>query len=404
MRKKLKIGILGAGRGLSYKNVVSLIPNIEVFGICDFDERKLKNLKDEKIHTYNDFNKFIENDFDILIVANYCTEHVPYVIKGLQAGKHVLSEVIACKTLAEGVQLCREVEKAQKNDIFYMFGENYCYIDYIQEMEKIYKKGKIGEIRYGEGEYIHDCSQIWDKLTTSPNHWRNWIPSTYYCTHSLGPFITITDLRPISVSGFVVPNILSRKFGRKGDDWGILIIKLENDAILRIIPWSVGPHDSLWFRIYGTDGMMENKRWENTNILNVHFQKLFEKPKLKSYKPEYKIKKASKTGHGGADFFVLYDFVKSIRKKQIPKIDVYKAMDMTLPGIIGYKSALLGNMSLEIPDFRKEDIRKKYENDNWSPDPKDRNLQENQPFPSILGEIEIEKEIYERLYGKKMKW
>ncbi|MCM8818360.1 MAG: hypothetical protein NC915_02635 [Candidatus Omnitrophica bacterium] len=43
-------------------------------------------------------------------------------------------------------------------------------------------------------------------------------------------------------------------------------------------------------------------------------------------------------------------------------------------------------------------IRKKYENDNWSCDPKDRKLQENQPFPSILGEIEIEKEIYEKLY------
>ncbi|MCM8818361.1 MAG: hypothetical protein NC915_02640 [Candidatus Omnitrophica bacterium] len=116
-------------------------------------------------------------------------------------------------------------------------------------------------------------------------------------------------MKPVSVNGFVVPNKLGRKFGRKGNDWGILIIKMENDAILRIISWSVGPHDSLWFCIYGTDGMMENNRWKDTNVLNVHFQKSFEKPKLKRYIPEYKIKKASKTGHGVADFFVLYDFI-----------------------------------------------------------------------------------------------
>jgi len=73
---------------------------------------------------------------------------------------------------------------------------------------------------------------------------------------------------------------------------------------------------------------------------------------------------------------------------------------MTLPGIIGYKSAVSNSIQMEIPDFRKEEIRKKYENDNWSPDPKDRNLQENQPFPSILGDIEIKKEVYEKIYGK----
>ncbi len=401
MAKKIKIGIFGARRGLSYKYVASLLPNVEVFGVCDYNEERLKNLKEEKIPTFSDFDKFIEYDFDILVVANYCTEHVPYAIKGLKSGKHILSEVIACKTLSEGVKLCREVEKAEKNNIFYMFGENCCYLSYILEMEKIYKSGKIGELRYGEGEYIHDCSQIWHLLTNSPEHWRNWLPSTYYITHSLGPFITITDLKPISVSGFIVPNLLSREFGRKGDDWGILIIKMENNAILRIISWSVGPHDSLWYRIYGTEGMMENNRWRDTDILNVHFQKLFEKPKLKSYKPEYKkFKVAKKTGHGGADFFVLYDFIKSIKRKERPKIDVYKAMDMTLPGIIGYKSALSGSIPLEIPDFRKEEIRKKYENDNWSPDPKDKNLQENQPFPSILGDIKIKKEIYEKFYGK----
>ena len=31
-------------------------------------------------------------------------------------------------------------------------------------------------------------------------HWRNWIPSTYYCTHALAPLMYITDTMPLSVN------------------------------------------------------------------------------------------------------------------------------------------------------------------------------------------------------------
>ncbi|MCX7917054.1 MAG: hypothetical protein N2589_02880 [bacterium] len=76
------------------------------------------------------------------------------------------------------------------------------------------------------------------------------------------------------------------------------------------------------------------------------------------------------------------------------------AMDMTLPGILAYRSAYSGNICLEVPDFRKEEVRKKYENDRWSPDPKDKNIP-GQPYPSVLGEIEIPEQIYEKIEKKR---
>ena len=33
------------------------------------------------------------------------------------------------------------------------------------EMKKLYQAGKIGEFEYGEGEYIHNCEPMWEKLT-----------------------------------------------------------------------------------------------------------------------------------------------------------------------------------------------------------------------------------------------
>lgn len=405
MGKKLKVGIFGARRGKGIARNFQVNPHCEVVAVCEKDEIILKNFVNDfkNVSAYSDYNDFLNHDTDIVVLCNYCTEHAQPAVKALRRGKHVLSETIACKTLSEGVALCREAEKAERKGKFYMLAENYCYFSYIQEMERLYKNGKIGELRYGEGEYIHDCSQSWHVLTSSPSHWRNWLPSTYYCTHSLGPIIKITDLRPVKVTGFVVPNTLSREYGKKGDDWGILIIEMENNAVLRIIPWSVGPHDSIWYRIYGTEGMMENNRWKDTNILNVHYQKLWEKPKLKSYKPEFRKyrKQAERTGHGGGDFFVVWEFVNSIIKQERPPIDVYKAMDMTLPGILGYRSALSGNIPVEVPDFRKEKIRKKYEKDDFSPDPYDKN---RKIPPSVLGEIKIKKQVYKKIEEKREKY
>lgn len=51
------------------------------------------------------------------------------------------------------------------------------------------------------------------------------------------------------------------------------------------------------------------------------------------------------------------------------RIGAYQAMDMTLASILGYRSAYQGNIPLEVPDFRREEMRKKYENNHWSPDP-----------------------------------
>ena len=47
-------------------------------------------------------------------------------------------------------------------------------------------------------------------------------------------------------------------------------------------------------------------------------------------------------------------------------------------------------------DRKREEIRKQYENDNWSPDPKDEHLP-GQPSPSILGKIKIPHSVYRML-------
>ena len=43
-------------------------------------------------------------------------------------------------------------------------------------------------------------------------------------------------------------------------------------------------------------------------------------------------------GHGGSDAGPLLDFVDSIEQGTTPLFDIYKALDMTLPGIVSEQS------------------------------------------------------------------
>ena len=58
---------------------------------------------------------------------------------------------------------------------------------------------------------------------------------------------------------------------------------------------------------------------------------------------------------------------------------------MSIVGIQAWRSALDDSAAVEIPDFRKESVRRKFASDDWSPDP-DRK-RKGQPPSSILGHI-----------------
>ena len=183
--KEIRVGIIGVGRGQSFVQGADLV-GMKLVAVCDQWQEKLDQVgKQYDVTTYVDYDRFLEHDMDAVILANYFNQHAPFAIKALRAGKHVMSETAANKTLAEGVALCRTVEETGK---IYMFAENYPFTVFNQELARLYRKGEIGRVIYAEGEYNHPMAPE-EILRISPglDHWRNWVPSTYYCTHALAP-------------------------------------------------------------------------------------------------------------------------------------------------------------------------------------------------------------------------
>ncbi len=375
--KKIKVGVFGAYRGMTMINVMSRHPDAELVAICDKYEPLLKKCEkvaaetNSKITYYTDFDKFFEHDMDAVVLANYANEHAPFAVKLLLSGRHVVSEVLPVETLGQAVELVEAVEKSRK---VYSYAENYCYFLGTQEMKRLYRQGEIGEFMHGEGEYVHDCESIWPSITYGDkNHWRNRKYSTFYCTHSLGPIITITGTRPVKVVGFETPN--SENFaalGYAGGTSGMEIIQMDNGATVKSLHGNLKREpSSIWYSIYGKKGMMETDRWgEGHSRINI-FRKNHELTDYQiSYKPKMKIdNKLSRMtqGHSGSDFYTMHYFLEKILEKPDGEesIDVYQALDMGIPGILAYKSICSGNMPIEVPDFRDKKQREKYRGDNW---------------------------------------
>lgn len=383
MTKKIKVGVFGARRGTTMISVMARHPDAELVAVCDYDPRvqaRIQKLAGEygvNITCYADFEQFMNHDMDAVVLANYATEHAPYAVRLLDSGRHVVSEVLAVQTLAEAVALVEAVERNPRQ--VYAYAENYCYFRGTMEMQRLYRAGVIGEFLHGEGEYVHDCESIWVDITRGEkDHWRNWAPSTFYCTHAIGPIVTITGTRPTKIVAFETPNLNKRRFGCRSGDGAVIVCQMSNGATAKFLPWANFKRlpEAIWYAVYGTKGMMETDRWgELYNRVNVYVEGDEHAATNTSYtaRPHLETELSRRIGgHGGSDFFTMHFFLEAIlgRPGGANIIDVYQALDMTLPGTLGYRSIWEGNVTLTVPDLRDRSLREQYRNDHWCCDPK----------------------------------
>ena len=115
-------------------------------------------------------------------------------------------------------------------------------------------------------------------------------------------------------------------------------------------------------------------------------------------------KKAEEAGHGGSDFYTMYNFIEKLRgRDDMDVIDVYEAMDMFLPGMFAYRSLLAGGIPQDIPNLRDPEEREKWRNDTQCTDPK---VAGDMLMPSYSkGNPDIPQETYDKVrasYEKKL--
>ena len=369
--KRLRLGIWGLGRGASFIKAAKEL-NIDVVAGCDTNpimrEQFRKSCPDAFI-TADDTEFLAYKDMDAVLVATFFPSHAEHSIRALEAGFHVMCEVTSFTTPGEGVRLVEAVEKSGK---VYNLLENYPFTKENMYLEKLWKEGYFGEFQYGEFNYMHNCRMFSYKYCLPPDFppiepgytvhaWRSWLNFHYYNTHSLGPMMKMTGVRPVRVTapptGVSLPGFIPESENAKA---AVALIQMSNGGIMRNLIGTSTSDSHADKRIWGTKAAAESLghglhiRLGATGYgPNVHVE-----PQWPSFGDF-----ADQAGHGGGDFWELYYFAREVLENVPAPWNIYESCDVTLAGIMAVRSQEADGQPMEIPDFRDKAVREQFRND-----------------------------------------
>ena len=224
---------------------------------------------------------------------------------------------------------------------------------FVRGVQDFVKAGLMGEIYYMEAEYIHDVRHLWE---ASP--WRK-APENVpikYCTHSLGPLLSLIDedLKTVYCTGS------GTRVAEHGcQDLMAAQFQTEKQTIVRLMVSlcnanRFGMHS---YRVFGTSGCFERLSERGNQPAKVFFnsEKLYGMREMAELSVgdtpvEYRIRPDIKeSGHEGKDYDLLKIFAEALQSEdpQSP-ITIKDGLRMTIPGIYAAASAARGGKVLTI--------------------------------------------------------
>ena len=370
--EKLRVGVLGAGRGLTHLRNFLAVENAQVVGVADrlpgrrgrAEERiSQASAAGESTQLVEEFDDLLDLKPDAVVVASNGRLQVQHAIQAMEAGCHVLSEVPGAFTEEECVRLRAAVERTGKT---YMLGENTCYWDFFRYFRKWVAEDRFGPISIAEGEYLHhlprtlrlpDGSSISPSEAKAQGHtdavptWRADQPPIQYLTHDLGPLLEVLDDRVVSVVCRSAP--WRNEDAPLRSDGQIALFQTANGALIKImVTLNTARPEEHRYRIFGVAGGAEYFSYEKC-------ARRFSRGDVTREGWEvvpigYAAVGEDRTaGHGGADLKLARHFTQAILDGRPAPIDIYRMIEYTLPGILANKSAELGGIPLSISDFRR---------------------------------------------------
>jgi len=247
------------------------------------------------------------------------------------------------------------------------------------EMKRRYDTGNLGRALFCEGEYNHPIApDHWNRMSPGKYHWRNWLPRSYYITHSLAPVLYITgnNIKAVNCKSVFAPETLKGTACRVGDLMSIMLCEMEDGSLARVTGCSAWGGEGNWYRICGEYGSMESVRgdiqkvriqyndWqipegeEKVNVVEARW-----------HEDEEMNNRPGEAGHGGGDYWVAYYFMKYVTEDIEPFFNVYRSVSMSAAAILALRSSQENGKEYRIPDFTKEEERKLWENDTGNPFP-----------------------------------
>lgn len=360
--ERVRIGVLGAGRGAGLAKAMRHAPSAELTAICDADDQRLNQAASATgvTQTYSRYEDLLESDVDAVVVASPMPLHVEHSIQALRAGKHVLSEVTAATSMEQCWELLESVKSTGKK---YMLAENYCYMRPWTIIVGMVQAGLFGDLYYGEADQIQEFKGGFSHPDTGYN-WRTaelaLRQGHHYITHNLGPLYQVFQER--------IKNVVCLGSGQhhiewaKADDTCIVLLETASGKLLRIRLdfFSDRPNNFTYYGLQGTGGCYEAPRGpQDEHKIYIHgqtergtWQSLWE---FQQYLPQTwkeMPEEAVNDSYDGGSSLMIEDFARCIIEDTRPPIDVVDSLNMTAPGLLSEVSRQRGGAPVEVPEFK----------------------------------------------------
>ncbi len=352
MKDTVRVGVVGLGpRGRSVLRLAAGFPGVQIVSVCDikpsnFYEKcwqtpaPISELFPDAVY-YEDYDEMLANQkLDVVIVETGADIHAAFCIKALERDINVLSDIPNVASLPEAEALW----KAQlSSKAFISTGANPNYQKFTFLLREFYELGLLGEPYCMEAEYIHWSLPGSDfNIHYNENgDWRRLLIPIRYCTHSLGPLLTILkeDLRYVSCFGTGKHSPESGK-----DDMMCAQFRTESGVVIRLMRngrcrAQIGHHN---YRVFGTEGYMERIDRFDKPVIRYNTTRDIDKSLHEiggEFMPPAYADNPEAKGHGGMDYAMLDAFFKAVKAGGPAPVTLKEGLAMTLPGIYAEESA-----------------------------------------------------------------
>ncbi len=288
MNRKLRMGMVGGGRGAFIGGVHRMAANldgkIELVAGCFSSDAKTSKLSGEDLflnpgRVYTSYQEMAKAeaalsaedriDFVSIVVRN--NMHYPVAKCFLENGINVICDKPLAFNLKEALALRELVQETGK---VFALTHNYTGYPMVKEARQMIKTGKLGRIlkivaEYPQGYAVGDVDR---EGPTQINSWRT-DPSISGASNCMGDIGTHAENLGRYITGLEIEELCAELTtfipGRELDDDGNVLIRYKGGArgILYASQISNGDENNLNIRIYGTKASLEWHQEEPNDLL-----------------------------------------------------------------------------------------------------------------------------------------
>lgn len=354
----INAGVVGLGQGMSHLGAFNALDQSRVLAVADLREdiRMQVAAKHGIERHYATLDELLEDkDIQLVVIATPDHLHGQHAIQALEAGKHVLSEIPMATTIEECQQI---IDITERTGLKYQMGNQVRHAHCLQDIHRFISRGGMGEIFYGEGEYLHNLDELINRKGSG--HWRvaKTMPQTTLLgggPHALDTLRWLMGVTFANVSAF---------HSDQQTQWGttrstVAIFKATNGATAKVTTsyGMIRPY-CLYYSVYGTEGSFERTRTQgapNDQTTNYLYHSKFSGTDrmipvtLPNFSNPTLLHKIGNVGHGTMEYEQARDFLDAILNDTEPLLGPREAAASIVPLICALAVADQGGGMMEIP-------------------------------------------------------